>query len=261
MTEVLKKDSSVNFDNPPVVEAWIEFNFDLSEENILWTEENAVKFIKDNFEDYTPKHYEYFAKIQVDSNGKPDFSKTDQSFNRIRAYSKDGQYCIQAGRNVLIFNQINIGRWLGYDNMRDKTFEVLGKYSSYRKIETLLKACLHYRDVIEIPAEDQKIELEYYFKIYPHLDDSFGDLSHLKLELLLPESCKDGLTFFTLLRIPDTSPKKFKFQMDWHIVPSDGSIKSFEKARNWLDMVHSDLRKRFEETFTDKTKKLFESKK
>lgn len=175
MTEEKESLSFVNFEKPPVVEAWIEFYFDLSEENISWTEENAIKFIKENFADYTPKHYEYFARIQVDSKGKPDFSKTDESFNRIKAFSKDGQYCIQAARNILIFNQINKGTWLGYDNMTSKAFEALGKYSNYRKIEKLLSVRLHYRDVIKIKSEIQKIEIEDYFKIYPHLDSSFGE--------------------------------------------------------------------------------------
>ncbi len=261
MTKGKKSLPLLNFKKPPVVEAWIEFYFDLSEENISWTEENAVKFIKENFPDYTPKHSEYFARIEVDSKGKPDFSKTDESFYRIKAFSKDGQYCIQAGRNVLILNQINKGKWLGYDNMRGKAFEVLESYSNYRSIEKLLSTCLHYRDIINIPMENGKIELEDYFKIYPHLNDSFGDLSHLKLELFLPQSCPDGLTFFTLLNIPNNDVENVKFQMDWHIKPSDNAIMiSFKKTRAWLDKVHSELRKRFEEAFTDKAKKLFGSK-
>ena len=139
MTKGKESTSLLNFQKPPVVEAWIEFDFDLSEENIPWTEENAVKFIKENFADYTPKQSEFFARIQVDSRGLPDFSKTDKSFNRIKAFSKDGQYCIQAGRNILIFNQINKGEWPGYDNMRNEAFKVLTSYSDYRSFEKLLE--------------------------------------------------------------------------------------------------------------------------
>lgn len=260
MTKSKESTPLLNFEKPPVVEAWIEFDFDLSEENIPWTEENAVKFIKENFADYTPKRSEFFARIQVNSKGDPDFSKTDKTFNRIKAFSNDEQYCIQAGRNVLIFNQINKGEWLGYDNMRNEAFKVLASYSDYRSFEKLLSACLHYRDVIKIPSENKKIELEDYFKIYPHIDKSFGNVSNLKMQLLLPESCKDGLMFFTLLNMPDNDVKTFKFQMDWHVKSSDNSIMDFKKAKNWLNSVHSDLRKRFDETFTDKAKKLFRSK-
>ncbi len=84
MTKGKESTSLLNFQKPPVVEAWIEFDFDLSEENIPWTEENAVKFIKENFADYTPKRSEFFARIQVNSKGDPDFSKTDKTFNRIK---------------------------------------------------------------------------------------------------------------------------------------------------------------------------------
>lgn len=256
MTEAPKTNSLIDFEKPPVVEAWIEFYFDLSEENIPWTEEYAVNFIKENFPDYSPKHYEYFARINFNSKGDPDFSKTDKSFNRIKAFSKNGEYCIQAGRNVLIFNQINKGDWLGYDNMRDKAFEVLEKYLNYRKFEKLFNTCLHYRDLINIPSESKKIELEDYFKIYPKISDSFGDTWRINLELVLPQSCKQGVTIFTLLQVLDRDVKNFRFYMDWHITPYEGSIlTNTNEAKLWLDDIHSDLKKRFEETFTDKAKK------
>ena len=150
MTEGKKSTPILNFENPPVIEAWIEFDFDLSEENIPWNEEIAINFIKEHFPDFKPKRSEFFARILVNSKGVPDFSRTDKSFNKIKAFSNDEQYCIQAGRNVLIFNQINKGVWPGYDNMRNEAFKVLSSYSDYRSFEKLLSASLHYRDVIEI---------------------------------------------------------------------------------------------------------------
>lgn len=140
--------------------------------------------------------------------------------------------------------------------MRDKAFEVLGKYLNYRRIERLLNTCLHYRDVISIPKKTEKIELEDYFKISPKLEGSFGDLSGFKLELILPESCKEGMTFFTLLSLSNKDNKNFKFQMDWHIMPFEGSTPTnIEESKLWFDNIHSDLRKRFEEAFTDKAKR------
>jgi uncharacterized protein (TIGR04255 family) len=256
VTEAPKSNSLTDFKKPPVVEAWIEFYFDLSEENIPWTEEYAVNFIKENFPNYSPKNSEYFARISINSKGEPDFSKTDKFFNRIRAFSKNGEYCIQAGRNVLIFNQINKGDWLGYDNMRDKAFEVLEQYLNYRKFERLLNTCLHYRDLIVIPSANEKINLEDYFKIYPKVCESFGDTWRINLELVLPQSCKQGVTIFTLLQVSDKNVKNFRFYIDWHVTPYDGSIPTNTcEAKLWFDAIHSDLRKRFEETFTDKAKK------
>jgi len=258
MTEAQKSNFLTDFKKPPVVEAWIEFYFDLSEENIPWTEEYAVNFIKENYPDYTPKNSEYFARISVNSKGEPDFSKTDKSFNRIKAFSKNGEYCIQAGRNVLIFNQINKGDWLGYDNMRDKAFEVLEKYLNYRRIEKLLNTCLHYRDVINIPSENGKINLEDYFKIYPSVSNSFGDIWRTRLELILPQSCKKGVTLFSLLQVLDKDAISFKFYMDWHVTPYEGFVATnTNEAKLWLDDIHLDLRKRFDESFTDKAKELF----
>ncbi|MFC1677349.1 hypothetical protein ACFL3G_09855 [Planctomycetota bacterium] len=263
MTKEEKNSTSLNLEKPPVVEAWIEFYFDLSEEEIPWTEADATTFIKESCTDYVPKGCEYFAKIRFDSNGKPDFTKTDESFSRIKAFTKDGQYCIQASRNALIFNQINKGDWPGYEIMRNKAFEVLGKYSNYRHFENLLNICLHYRDIISIPREGEEIELKDYFKIYPHLEESFGDFCDLKLDLVLPQSPGEGVTFFSFLGLPRAAGCEdfFKFQMDWHINPYDSSIMCFEEAKDWLNLVHSNLIERFEGAFTSKTMELFRGKK
>lgn len=257
------KNTALNeFTKPPVVEAWIEFDFDLSEEdNIPWTEEIATKFIEDNFPEFSAKQFQYYARIDVDSKGAPDFSKTDKFFHRVKAFSEDGQYCIQAGRNVLILNQTNIEKWPGYNAMRDKAFNVLDAYSKYRGIDKLLRSCLHYRDKFNIPSDGNKIELNEYFKVYPQLNDPLGDFSQLKLELTLPDLCDRGLTSFALFSLPDSDEKTFKFQMDWHIIPKKETIMNFDETKIWLDNVHSDLIENFEKhTFTEKTIDLFKGK-
>ena len=265
MTKNKSNTSLTEYTEPPVVEAWIEFDFDLSEEeNIPWTEEVATNFFQENLQDFSAKHFQYYARIEANSKGEPDLSKIDKQFSRVKAFSKDEQYCIQAGRNFLVFNQINIGNWLGYPNMRDKAFETLDIYSKYRGIDKLLGSCLHYRDQIDIPSKGKKIELEDYFKIYPHLDDSLGDMSHFKLELVLPDLCEESVCLFTLLSLPGNNEKKFKFQMDWDIKPTMSGIKTsmnFDDTKIWLDKVHSSLRENFDNnTFTDKTIELFNTK-
>ena len=263
MTETSKNNSIKEFNKPPVVEAWIEFYFDLSEENTPWTEELATNFIKENFSDFLIKNSEYFARIKVNPHGEPDLSKSEKIFNRIKAFSENSDYCIQAGRNCLIFNQINKGKWLGYDNMRDKSFEVLNKYLDFRGIEKLVDICLHYRDVVKIPSEENKIKLEDFFKIYPKLEEDFGEVSGFSLDLILHESCKNAVTFFTLLNLLSDNVKEFTFQLDWHIKkkPSDKALININESKEWLNQVHSDILKRFTSTFTDKTINIFRSNK
>ena len=99
-------------------------------------------------------------------------------------------------------------------------------------------------------------------------DESYGRFIrtfnlYRALDLILPESCKDGITFFTLLNLLNKNVNESTFQLDWHIKkkPSDCLIINLDDAKKWLDQVHLDIYKRFRDTFTDKTISIFRSNK
>jgi len=252
----------VEFKKPPIVEAWIEFKVGLADESLGWDESTAKEFINKHFADFTEQEVFGLAEVKIDSKtGK--VSPTRMLFERIRAFTKDRDRCVQAGRNLLVFNQIRQGEgeWPGYQRLQDGASDALQKYFSFRSLSTLVSASLHYRDIVAIPKrEDDKIRLEDYFTVYPHLPNgSFGGMSGFRVIMQLPETCKGGHMTLSVQSLPAFGPSedKGRFAMDWHVCSNQG-IHDIDSALTWLAQAHSDLSSAFESAFTQKGLYLFE---
>ena len=252
----------MKFKKPPVVEAWIAFKFDLSEEATEWNEDTAEYFIKKHFEDFKIEGVFGFSKIFVDNKTRNiDPDKTQIIFDRIRAFTEQKNYCVQVGRDKMIFNQIKKGMWPGYEVMRDQAVGALKKYMDFRGLYNLSNVSLHYRDIISIPKDrEDRIDLKDFFRVYPEMpEETFSIISAFNFSTQLEEFCEKATTTLTLQSLPlkDLSEGNFKFAMDWHIT----SVEKFEDlnhAIEWLDTSHKNLRDGFESVFTKKCLAIFE---
>ena len=252
----------MQFNKPPVMEAWIEFRFALSKEAAEWDEATANDLIKRYFEGFNPESFSKYAKIKIDAKtGDPDFSVRQELFDRVRAFSDAKDYCVQARRDMLVFNQIKKDRWPGYDCLEKKAFEAVEKYMKFRGLDELVGASLHYRDIVSIPKPTKSgIHIEEWFRIFPEVpEDTFGKMSGFKFTVGLSEACRNASVVLGIesLRPIQDSDNEYRFLMDWHVTPTI-SIKDLQAAKEWLDASHRDLRDNFDKTFTEKTLDLFE---
>jgi len=252
----------VKFKKPPIVEAWIEFKVSLTDEYVGWDESTAKEFINKHFADF--KQQEFFGLTEVKIDPKTgNVLETRRSFERVRAFTEDRDRCVQAGRNLLVFNQIRKSeeKWPGYEQLRDSAFDGLQKYLHFRSLNTLVGVSLHYLDIVAIPkGKDGKIKLEDYFTVYPHLPDgSFGAMSGFRVVMQLPETCKGGNMTLSIQSLPAFGPSedKGRFAMDWHVCSNQGTFDT-DSALKWLVEAHSDLSTAFECAFTQKGLYLFE---
>ncbi len=244
------------FENPPVIEAWIEFRFDLSEEVEKWDEEKAREFVDKYLEGFKTKDIFGFSRFSIDSKTGKLAHPTEVIFDRIRAYSEDEDSCVQAGRETLIYNQIKKEKkeWPEYINMKKGAFSVLEKYMEYRKLPKIVSVALHYRDFVKIPiGEKSKLELEDYFKVYPETPDEIGDMSAFSFSVQLPKACQSSHTILAMQTVPskDKSDKNFGFLMDWHVI-STICVESIDTAGDWIDSAHGDLFNFFKSAFTQR---------
>ena len=252
----------MKFKKPPVVEAWIAFKFDLSEESAVWDESTAEYLIKNCFKDFRIEGWFGFTKLFFDNKAHNiDPTKTEIVFDRIRAFTEQKDYCVQASRDTLVFNQIKKGIWPEYEVMRDQAIDALNKYMDFRGLKNLSSVSLHYRDIISIPKSNNSlIELEDFFKIHPELPTArFGVVSGFNFSVKLDETCEKATTTLTLQSLPlkDPSDDNFKFAMDWHVT----SVEKFDDlsfAIKWLNKAHDDLKSGFESAFTEKCLAVFE---
>ncbi|MGE5294609.1 MAG: TIGR04255 family protein [Solirubrobacterales bacterium] len=252
----------MGFEKPPVVEAWIEFRFALTQEDSRWDEDAARSLMKRCFEDFIPDRL--LQSIEVDVNIAPGQSRPTATpeifFERVRAHSPDGNHCIQVGRDTLVFNQLTKGKWLGYLCMLEGAVSAAQKYVDFRGFDELTAVSLHYRDIVEIPkTTDSGIELREWFRVYPEVpEDSFGPMAAFRFAIRLPVMCKDVVTVLSVQSVPlvaEANPA-FRFALDWHVSSTD-KISSLDNAKQWLDAAHGALRGSFEKAFTQKCLELF----
>jgi len=252
----------VKFKKPPIVEAWIEFKVSLTDESVAWGESTAKEFMNKHFADFKQQEFFVLTGVKIDPK-TGNVLETRRSFERVRAFTKDRDRCVQAGRNLLVFNQIRQGEkeWPGYERLRDGAFDALQKYLDFRSLNTLVGVSLHYLDIVAIPkGNDGKIKLEDYFAVYPHLPDgSFGVMSGFQVVMQLPKACKSGNMTLSIQSLPAFGPSedKGRFAMYWHVC-SNQETYDMDSALKWLGEAHSDIGCAFERAFTQKGLYLFE---
>jgi uncharacterized protein (TIGR04255 family) len=253
--------SPVQFKKPPVVEAWIEFKFALTQEDSVWDEDKATTLVKTRFADYTPESFSKYAEIHVDARtGK---ANVQELFDRIRSFSAEKDRCIQARRNVFVFNQLNRAKWLGYGAMADAAIEAAAHYMEFRGFDELTNVSLHYRDIVAIPRPNAKegLRLPDWFRIYPEVpQETLGTMSSFRFDVQVPELCKDADARLSIQSLPCVAQEEtdFRFSLDWHVTSADNTIREIEAARGWLDSAHDTLRSSFEKAFTPACLQLFE---
>jgi uncharacterized protein (TIGR04255 family) len=254
---------SVGFKKPPVVEAWIEFRFALTQEDSQWDEDAARSLMKTCFEEFAADRFLKSMSIDVNMRpGQPGPTATPEfSFERVRAFSQSGEHCIQAGRNVFVFNQLKRTTWLKFDCMRDAALSAVQKYMSFRNLDELTGVSLHYRDVVTIPTGDSSgIEFRDWFHVYPEVPtSSFGSVSAFTFAVQLPSMCERAVAVISIQSLPSMSEedRELRFSIDWDVSSVD-KVEGLESARQWLDSAHEGLHNSFQKAFTAQCLALFE---
>jgi uncharacterized protein (TIGR04255 family) len=182
------------------------------------------------------------------------------SFERVQAFSQKGDLCVQAGRDVLVLNQLAQETWGGYSRLRDAAVSAAQKYTDFRGFDELAAVSLHYRDIVEIPRRtDPGIELRDWFRVYPEVpEDSFGSMGEFTFAVKLPSMCEDAVAVLSIQSVPLVAEDNpvFRFALDWHVSSAD-KIDNLDDAKQWLDGAHRALRSSFEKAFTPECLALF----
>ena len=240
---------------PPVIEAWIEFKIDLTDEHSVWDANAANEFVAEHFPTFPHTDQMALAKITIDPRTHKPTTEI-AGIERIRAFTENRDKCIQAGRNFVIYNHIKKGDcWPGYQKLEPEAFEALAKYMEFRGLPKLSGVALHYRDVCRMPQDDSgRLELTEYFTVHPQVPDiEFGTIGGFTIGIQTNDVCKDGsvtLTMQSMPRIDDTETMS-AFTMDWHTVCTK-TIDTIDTAKEWLGNAHNALRAVFKAAFTEK---------
>lgn len=255
-----KQEKHREFKNPPVIESWIEFEVDLTEESISWNEDDAKELMKKCFPEFPKMDFFGLAQVQVNQKTR-EISPTGFSFERVKAFTESRDKCIQAGRNILVFNHIKKDTWPRFEERREPVFDALNKYMDFRKISKLRTIALHYKDMVKIPKDDKgEVKLEDYFTVCPRVpEDKFKAISNFSFSLELPNFCEAVNIVLAIQSIPpqNISDTNYQFAMDWHLVPKQ-EITDAKSGKKWLSSAHDAVYNAFVSAFSEKGLSLFD---
>ncbi len=251
------------YKNPPVVEAWIDFRFEYGEETSEWNEKIAVDFVN-SFEQFNQEEHLALVKkeIKVSEHG-PVFSESAPVLQRIKAFNKTKDRCLQIEQSLLVYNMLRKKdvEWPGFPVLLEEALPFCQKYIDTFH-PTSVKTVLHYRDHIVIPFVEGKIEPRDYFEIYPEVpEDKIGNMVDYSLSLILSGICENGVTRFSVRTEPfgiEESMTKLPFIIDWDIQPVISfNSEDLGACKKWLNLAHIGINKAFEGCLTGKCRALF----
>jgi uncharacterized protein (TIGR04255 family) len=257
----ITSDQSWRLENPPVIEAWIEFHFESAAETETWSE-GAINQFFGRFPDLLV-HRERFIARQVAIEdplllGKTGSStvhvRTEDSLVRVRVSNESRTRWIQVARNLLVHNVARHGtEYPGFDSLRDKALDVLGTYCEHFRPQFVREAVLHYTDLIDIPApKEGMIHLPDYFNLFPQTPDAFSGVMAQFAQQIIVRPRADGDDAVLVDFRTETSPAEknvFRFRMDWHCGCSRLDTLDLEIIRRRLGAIRDCVRGMFRECF------------
>jgi len=261
----------VELGKPPIIEAWVEFRFSVSEDAPSWDEDTAALFINRNFEGRF-KIKDSLGRYEITLNsedGKPTVRESKVVFERCRAATSAEDRYLQAGRDVLICNMLRKhGTWPSYRVLRDEALEALQKYVAFASPVGLTHVVLHYRDVVPIPLDTSgEVDLSRYLAVYPEVPRTlFGTVARFMISMTLPDTGSAGeLTLVIRDEPPKDGPasqgaSEARFRLDWRLVASRTVAMEEGLVGEWLDQAHEDLIRAFRSCFTEAGWALLEPK-
>ena len=182
------------------------------------------------------------------------------SFDRLRTRNSQKDFCLQVGRDILVFNQLKVtNEWGGYERMRDEAFENLAEFLKYRRLKGIQRLALSYRDMVKLPANAGK-NIEEYLKVVPKYPESFGPMMLFNLGLHLPSAIPETILDLSIKSVRPTKENRdcSMFLMDWQMRPTEKATDYEDFGRSWLDLAHKEIGDRFVTAFTESGLALFE---
>ncbi len=246
---------------PPIVEMWIEFNFD---PNPVGGHQAAVQFLQEYAEEYPQLEISREDRLefrQVSPTKLPEVVSQEIAIKHLRAHDVQGTRWLHLTPKQLVCNFLRLGEnYPGFEALCSAAVAKLVKYVEICKPVKIRYAAIHYVDVIDVPAPPGgEIKLRDYFTLGLDLPaEPFGSqLSYLIQTTVRPPDGTGPLEIHLQYDPLTTEKGFFRFRMDWHKSrPYDVEV-DLGKIPVELKVAHQSVMRCFRAAFTDRTWELF----
>lgn len=250
------------YENPPLVQVWLAFEFDPSPDKKEWDLNLAEQFAKASGKDY-PKIEALFSeelKVESSTDGTlPRIVDRRETIDLVRMTSEDGTRIRHLGDDRIAFNLLSKETgYLGFEPLLDSGVEYLDSYVSQFQPARVRSASIHHTDLIEIPVENGTLHIPDYFKSIPDVPtEPFGFTVGFSYSFGTKCPADDQVLAVRLNMIPPSTPDTLRIQVDWDKKCRGFEFADIENAKADLTASHEYMVECFEAFITDETRKLF----
>jgi uncharacterized protein (TIGR04255 family) len=251
------------YENPPLVEAWIAFDFEPSPDKVSWGKSQIDPFVKSQAAEFARVEMAARNEVRIEQySGKELPRITDQKviIDVVRMFNEAGSRIKQLSEDRIAYNLLRTKNeaYPGFSRLLDEALEYLTQYREFFQPQSVLEATIHYVDIIDIPLGSEPITLTEYFSYIPDIPQEHFGLT-VGYSLVFVTKCPhDGAPFSThLTLVPSTDPSVLRIRLDWEKACSAQDFQDAAKIRASLMQNKKFVVNCFEQLITDKTRALF----
>jgi len=243
------------YENPPLVEALCEFQFE-SSQSWDWTIPGLVydKIRKDFPKKKQQNIVEMAARIEQDE-VTPSIKG---GVNRMQFLREDETALIQVGPNLLVVNQLRpYTTWGKFQKMINSSLAI---YRDVANPKALKRIGLRYINRLEIP--EAEVRIEDYILAVPTIPEPIPQVFATWIQRVeIPFVDSNGIMVMQSGLLKQEEPNKVNFILDLDFITLDIREVKLENATNWLEKAHDAVEKTFEVCITHKSRALFKETK
>ena len=260
---------SIELKKPPIVEAWIGFNFEPAPNTTGWDKaglERVTQFLREHASEFPEQEQfrqESFTVEKRTPDGLPKQGRAESQVVFFRAIDQAKSRAVQIGTNVLSYHLLRASdSYPGFRKLRDDSLDELRCYSERFNPQALTQIELHMIDLVAIPRpSNTNCQIEDYFAISLNIpSEPFGALDDFSIRLQLRGATQEDRLHlhFHLLRA-GSNETEFRFRIKWDMAcPVQMSVADRSQISARLDSAYQHLFNCFQSMFTERGWKLFE---
>jgi uncharacterized protein (TIGR04255 family) len=254
------------YENPPLVEAWIAFDFEPNPDKVAWDKSQIEAFTKTHSNDFARIEMMVREEVRIEQASKkelPRITHRKEIIDVVRMFNEAGTRIKQVGEDRIAYNLLRTAQeeYPGFGRLLDEALKYLNQYRGFFQPQSIRLATIHYVDLIEIPLSDEPTILTDYFAYIPDIpDDPFGLTIGYALGFVT--KCPlDGAPLSTNVAIvPSPDPSTLRVRLDWEKPCPGLNFQDKSEIRAGLKRSKEFVVNCFERLITDKTRSLFKKR-
>lgn len=251
------------YSNPPLVEAWIAFDFEPKADKVSWDKEQVDAFAKTQANDFARIEMIVREEVRIEQSSEkelPRITDRQEIIDVVRMYNETGTRIRQVGEDRIAYNLLRTAQesYPGFGQLLGEALAYLRQYKAFFRPQGIRLATIHYVDIIEIPLGDEPTILTDYFAFVPDIpEDQFGLTIGYALRFVTKCPLDDAPLSTQLAIVPSSDSKTIRIRLDWEKPCPGLNFQDESEIKTGLKQSKKFVVNCFERLITDKTRSLF----